>query len=50
MESFLKFIQTKNITIEKTLRETLYNKSWVVYAKQPFADAKGDRIFRPLYA
>jgi len=39
MESFLKFIQTKNITIEKTLRETLYNKSWVVYAKQPFAGA-----------
>jgi hypothetical protein len=37
MESFLKFIQTKNITIEKTLRETLYNKRWVVYAKQPFA-------------
>jgi hypothetical protein len=36
MEGFLKFIQTKNITIEKTLRETLYNKSWVVYAKQPF--------------
>ncbi len=36
MEGFLKFIQTQNIGIEKMLRETLYNKSWVVYAKQPF--------------
>jgi hypothetical protein len=36
MEGFLKFIQTQNSSIEKTVRETLHNKSWVVYAKQSF--------------
>ena len=39
MESFLKFIQAQNSSIEKSVRETLYNKSWVVYAKHPFAGA-----------
>lgn len=36
LERFLKFIQTGNKTIESSVRETLYNKSWIVYAKQPF--------------
>ncbi len=36
MEGFLKFIQTQNSSLEKNIRETLYSKSWVVYAKQPF--------------
>jgi predicted Zn-ribbon and HTH transcriptional regulator len=36
MESFLKFIQSQNKIVEKNVRETLYNKSWVVFAKQPF--------------
>lgn len=36
MHAFLKFIQTQNSSIEKSVRETLYSKSWVVYAKQPF--------------
>ncbi len=40
MEGFLKFIQTQNKTIESSLRETLYSKSWIVYAKQPFGGAQ----------
>lgn len=36
MEGFLKFIQAQNRSIEKNVRETLYSKSWIVYAKQPF--------------
>jgi hypothetical protein len=43
MEGFLKLLKQENLptgqagkTIEPSLRETLYNKSWVVYAKQPF--------------
>lgn len=36
MEGFLKFIQTQNKTVEPSLRERLYGKNWVVYAKQPF--------------
>ena len=39
MEGFLsRFagLKTENKTIDQSLRETLYNKSWVVYAKQPF--------------
>ncbi len=39
MQGFLKFIQTKNCSIEKSIRKTLYSKSWVVYAKQPFLGA-----------
>ena len=39
MEGFLKMLSTQNSSIEKTLRQTLYNKSWVVYAKQPFLGA-----------
>lgn len=40
MESFLQWLQTKNSSIDKKLRETLYNKSWVVFAKQPFLGAR----------
>jgi hypothetical protein len=36
MEGFLKMLQTENKSIDPSLRETLYNKSWIVYAKQPF--------------
>lgn len=36
MEGFFKIIETQNSSLEKDVRETLYNKSWVVYAKQPF--------------
>lgn len=36
MEGFLQFIQTQNKSIEKSVRDLLYNKSWIVYAKQPF--------------
>ncbi|MCZ2460565.1 MAG: IS91 family transposase [Chitinophagales bacterium] len=36
MEGLLKFIQTQNKIIEPSLRERLYGKNWVVYAKQPF--------------
>ena len=43
MQCFLQLLKTENLpagqagkTIETSLRETLYNKSWVVYAKQPF--------------
>ena len=39
MEGFLKMLRIQNSSIEKKLRETLYNKSWVVYAKQPFLGA-----------
>lgn len=36
MEGFLNYLKTQNKMIEPGLRETLYNKSWIVYAKQPF--------------
>jgi hypothetical protein len=36
MEGFLEFLKTENKNIEPFLRETLYSKSWIVYAKQPF--------------
>ena len=39
MQGLLKLLETKNIAIEKIVRETLYTKSWVVYAKQPFLGA-----------
>lgn len=39
MQGFLKLLETKNIAIEKIVRETLYTKSWVVYARQPFLGA-----------
>jgi hypothetical protein len=36
MEGFLQLLKKENKNIEPFLRETLYNKSWIVYAKQPF--------------
>ena len=36
MEGFLAMLKTENKTIDQSLRETLYHKSWIVYAKQPF--------------
>jgi len=36
MEGFLRLLKNENKTIEPSLRQTLYNKSWIVYAKQPF--------------
>jgi hypothetical protein len=36
MEDFLALLKKENKAIEPSLRETLYSKSWIVYAKQPF--------------
>lgn len=36
MEGFLALLKTESKTIDPSVRETLYNKSWIVYAKQPF--------------
>jgi len=36
MEGFLQLLKDEDKTIEPSLRETLYTKSWIVYAKQPF--------------
>lgn len=36
MEGFLQLLKTQDTTIEPSLRESLYNKSWIVYAKSPF--------------
>lgn len=36
MEGVLALLKTENKTIELSLRETLYKKSWIVYAKAPF--------------
>ena len=36
MEGFLQMLKNENKNIEPSLREALYNKSWVVYAKSPF--------------
>jgi hypothetical protein len=36
MESFLRVLKNENKNIEPSLREALYHKSWVVYAKPPF--------------
>jgi len=36
MEVFLQLLKNETKTIEPSLRETLYNKDWIVYAKAPF--------------
>jgi hypothetical protein len=36
MQGFLRWLRAENKNIESSLRETLYNKSWIIYAKQPF--------------
>ena len=40
MEAFVLYLKSNNLVIDKAMRETLYNKAWIVYAKQPFADPK----------
>ncbi len=40
MEAFMLYLKSNNLVIDKAMRETLYNKAWVVYAKQPFAGLK----------
>ncbi len=36
MEKFIQFLKEKNTPIELSLRRKLYDKNWVIYAKQPF--------------
>jgi hypothetical protein len=36
MKGFLQLLKEQNKNIEPSLRETLYSKSWIVYAKSPF--------------
>jgi len=36
MEGFLKWLKEQNKNMDPSLRKTLYNKNWVVYAKSPF--------------
>ena len=36
MEGFLQMLKEQNKNMEPSLRKTLYNKSWIVYAKSPF--------------
>jgi hypothetical protein len=40
MEKLVAFLQTQNKPIDVKLRRELYNKNWVVYAKQPFGGPK----------
>ena len=41
MEKFLRFLAENKLTIELSLRRKLYDKNWVIYAKQPFRNAEG---------
>lgn len=41
MEKLLSFLTQKQIPLDKNLRSTLYNKNWVIYAKQPFKGPEG---------
>ncbi|HYK56279.1 MAG TPA: transposase, partial [Flavisolibacter sp.] len=36
MQGFLQMLKKENKAIDQLLRETLYGKSWIVYAKSPF--------------
>ena len=36
MEGFLQLLKDENKNIDQSIRETLYSKSWIVYAKQSF--------------
>lgn len=40
MEKLVLFLQTKNKPMDVKLRRGLYNKNWVVYAKEPFGGPK----------
>lgn len=41
MEKFLRFLAENKLPIELSLRRKLYDKNWVIYAKQPFKNAEG---------
>jgi hypothetical protein len=41
MEKFLRFLANNKLPIELSLRRKLYDKNWVIYAKQPFKNAEG---------
>lgn len=40
MEGFRQFLNTEGRPLDNSLRQSLYQKPWVVYAKQPFAGPK----------
>jgi len=40
MEGLLLFLKNNQLTMDKAMRKALYNKDWVVYAKQSFAGSK----------
>jgi len=40
MEKFMQFLAENGTPIELSLRRKLYDKKWVVYAKQPFKNAE----------
>jgi len=41
MDKFLRFLTDKKLPIELSFRRKLYDKNWVIYAKQPFKNAAG---------
>ena len=41
MSKFLTFLTDKKLPIDLSLRRKLYDKKWVIYAKQPFKNAEG---------
>lgn len=41
MEKFLQFLFENKLPIELSLRRKIYDKNWVIYAKQPFKNAEG---------
>ena len=41
MDKFLRFLNENSLPIELSLRRKLYDKNWVIYAKQPFKNAEG---------
>jgi hypothetical protein len=41
MEKFLFFLQENQLQMPLSLRRNLYDKNWVIYAKQPFKNAEG---------
>ena len=41
MAKFLQFLDENKLSIELSLRRKLYDKNWVIYAKQPFKNIEG---------
>ncbi len=41
MEKFLFFLQENQLQMPLSLRRNLYDKNWVIYAKQPFKNVEG---------